>query len=223
MILEVLVMKVSILMLTHNAPRYCKRSIQSIYKYTKNCNYELVVVDNMSGARTAKLLVKLKQQGYIDKLYFNSKNDLFAKGNNIAASLAANDSDYYLLLNSDVKIKSPDWLKNLEQLISKHNGIVSYGAVLSEPQRADGYCLLIDTKLYNKYKLDEDFAWWWGVTKLEGQILNEGKEVTAIENHEEYIHHYGGKSGKGYKNAIGMDVDMDEVKGWFLKGKVNII
>lgn len=216
-------MKVSILMLTHNAPMYCKKAIQSVYKNTQNCDYELVVVDNLSGGRTVKLLSKLKQKGYIDKLYFNSQNDLFAKGNNIAASLADEDSDCYLLLNSDVVIKSPNWLRNLEKLMMKHNGMVSYGAVLSDPQRADGSCLLIDAKLYNKYKLDENFAWWWSVTKLEGQVLNEGKEVTAIKDHEEYIHHYGGKSGKGFKNASGMDVDMSKVKSWFEKGKVNII
>lgn len=195
----------------------------SVYKNTHNCDYEVIVVDNASNNRTKRMLTKLLERGYINKLLFNSKNDLFAKGNNIAASLASSDSDYYLLLNSDVQINSSDWLQNLLQIIQSKNGIVSYGAVLSEPKRVDGYCLLIDAKLYDKYKLDEQFAWWWGVTKLEGKVLKDGDHVTAINNHEKYLHHFGGKSGKGFKNAAGMNVDINEVKSWFENNKVKII
>lgn len=85
----------------------------SVYKNTHNCDYEVIVVDNASNNRTKRMLTKLLERGYINKLLFNSKNDLFAKGNNIAASLASSDSDYYLLLNSDVQINSSDWLQNL--------------------------------------------------------------------------------------------------------------
>lgn len=214
--------KVSILMLTYNAPRYVKKSIVSLKKLTKNSNYELIVVDNASKHPTIRTLYKLKSQGLIDKLYYNSQNDLFAKGNNIAARLASEDSDYYLLLNSDVEIKSSDWLDKLIELMPKEGGIVSFGAVQSEPKRADGYCMMINADLYNKYKLDEHFQWWWGVTKLESQVLKEGKKVIAIDNHEEYIHHFGGKSGKGFSDATGMDVNMDEVKKWFEDGNVEI-
>ena len=209
-------------MLTYNAPRYVKKSIVSLKKLTKNSNYELIVVDNASKHPTIRTLYKLKSQGLIDKLYYNSQNDLFAKGNNIAARLASEDSDYYLLLNSDVEIKSSDWLDKLIELMPKEGGIVSFGAVQSEPKRADGYCMMINADLYNKYKLDEHFQWWWGVTKLESQVLKEGKKVIAIDNHEEYIHHFGGKSGKGFSDATGMDVNMDEVKKWFEDGNVEI-
>lgn len=214
--------KVSILMLTYNAPRYVKKSIVSLKKLTKNSNYELIVVDNASKHPTIRTLYKLKSQGLIDKLYYNSQNDLFAKGNNIAARLASEDSDYYLLLNSDIEIKSSDWLDKLIELMPKEGGIASFGAVQSEPKRADGYCMMINADLYNKYKLDEHFQWWWGVTKLESQVLKEGKKVIAIDNHEEYIHHFGGKSGKGFSDATGMDVNMDEVKKWFEDGNVEI-
>lgn len=215
--------KVSILMLTYNAPRYVKKSIVSLKKLTSNQNYELIVVDNDSKHPTVRTLYKLKSRGLVDKLYYNSNNDLFAKGNNIAARLASEDSDYYLLLNSDVEIKSPDWLDKLIELMPEEGGIASFGAVQSAPKRADGYCMMINADLYNKYKLDEHFQWWWGVTKLESQVLKEGKKVIAVDNHEEYIHHFGGKSGKGFSDATGMDVDMDEVKKWFEDGDVKII
>ena len=215
--------KVSILMLTYNAPRYVKKSIVSLKKLTSNQNYELIVVDNDSKHPTISTLYKLKSRGLVDKLYYNSNNDLFAKGNNIAARLASEDSDYYLLLNSDVEIKSPDWLDKLIELMPEEGGIASFGAVQSAPKRADGYCMMINADLYNKYKLDEHFQWWWGVTKLESQVLKEGKKVIAVDDHEEYIHHFGGKSGKGFSDATGMDVDMDEVKKWFADGDVKII
>lgn len=214
--------KVSVLMLTYNAPYYVKKSILSLKKKTKNIDYELVVVDNKSELPTVRVLDRLHRRDYIDKLYFNSKNDLFAGGNNIAATLADKESDYYLLLNSDVEIKSDDWLERLVALMPEEGGIVSYGAVTSSPKRADGYCMLISADLYNKYKLDEGFQWWWSVTKLESQVLKEGKSIIAIKNHEEYIHHFGGKSGKGYKDAKGMDVDMNEVEKWFSTGEVEI-
>lgn len=210
-------------MLTYNAPRYVKKSIVSLKKLTSNQNYELIVVDNDSKHPTVRTLYKLKSRGLVDKLYYNSNNDLFAKGNNIAARLASEDSDYYLLLNSDVEIKSPNWLDKLIELMPEEGGIASFGAVQSAPKRADGYCMMINADLYNKYKLDEYFQWWWGVTKLESQVLKEGKKVIAVDDHEEYIHHFGGKSGKGFSDATGMDVDMDEVKKWFEDGDVQII
>ena len=99
----------------------------------------------------------------------------------------------------------------------------AYGAVMSEPIRADGYCLLVEKDLYEKFQLDEKFQWWWSVTKLEAQILNEGKKIVAFKNHENMIHHFGGKSGMGYKDAKGMDITIDKVIKWFKNGKVEII
>ena len=216
-------MKVSILMLTYNAPLYVYKSIKSL-KQTNNVEYELIVVDNNSNNITKKLLWSLYRKKLINKLYFNNENALFAGGNNLAAKLSDKKSSYICLLNSDIEIKNPSWLENLVNICSDVNvGGVSYGAVEYEPIRADGYCLLMKKDLYTKYQLDEDFQWWWSVTKLEAKILNEGKKIVAFKNHEDMIHHFGGKSGNGYKDAKGMDVSIDEVKKWFKRGKVQII
>lgn len=216
-------MRVSILMLTHNAPKYVWESIVSLKENTKNVEYELIVLDNHSKFITRMLLKNLKsKKGLIDKLIMSDKNLLFAKGNNVAFESASN-SDYILLLNSDVRINSKDWLDTLLKIHPRGGGISAFGAVDSEPIRADGYCLLINRDLYEKYKLDENYEWWWGVTELESMVLKEGKKIVAVRNHEEYIHHYGGKSGKGFKNAKGMDVDINEVKKWFDGNKVEII
>ena len=165
----------------------------------------------------------LQKKGRIDKLHFNKKNDLFAKGNNIASGFCSDDSDMILLLNSDVDIKADNWLEKLIQIHPKDGGISAYGAVLSEPVRADGYCMLIDKYLYMKYQLDENFAWWWSVTKLESLVLKENKKIIAVENHEKYIHHYGGKSGNGFKNAAGIGIDIEEVKKWFESRGITVL
>ena len=111
--------KVSILMLTYNAPRYVKRSIKSLRK-TKNVDYELIVVDNNSKVTTKKTLWRLYKKKYIDKLYFNNENSLFSGGNNLAAKLTS-ESAYICLLNSDIEIKSPFWLENLINICSDCN------------------------------------------------------------------------------------------------------
>ncbi|WP_186328898.1 glycosyltransferase family 2 protein [Bacillus sp. X1(2014)] len=216
-------MKVSILMLTHNAPRFVKESIETVKEKTRGIEYELIVVDNASRITTKLLLRYLKAKGLIDVLYLNKENSLFAKGNNIASSYCSSDSNLILLLNSDIRINSDDWLQKLAELHPSKGGIASYGVVEDEPYRADGYCMLIDRELYDKYKLDEEFAWFWSVTKLQSLVLKEGKSINAVRNHEEYIHHYGGKSGKGFKNAAGMGINISDVKAWFTKGTIDII
>lgn len=215
-------MKVSILMLTHNAPKYVYQSIKSLTK-TINVDYELIVVDNASNFINKILISWLSKKGYIDKVHFNSYNSLFAKGNNLAGKLASEDSDYFLLLNSDIQINNPLWLSRLLEVHPAGGGISSYGAVMKAPIRADGFCMLINKNLYLKYGLDENFAWWWSVTKLQSEILKEGKKILAVKCHEEYIHHFGGKSGKGFKDAAGMDVKLDEVKTWFNKGSIEVL
>lgn len=215
---------ISIIILTYNAPKYVRETIETLNNVTdaqmlKRC--EIIVWDNNSNEETKQLLINLKDQGKIQKLQFSKDNLLFAGGNNEASKLASPDSKFYLLLNSDVKIKDRNWLlyllQNLER--GKHAGI-SYG-YCKNPDRCDGYCFLVDRKLYDKYKLDTAYQWWWGVTKLQAQILHEGYTLLAFRHHNHLIYHYGGKSGNAFQNAKGMDTEVDEVMQWFksTKGK----
>lgn len=212
-------------MLTYNAPLYVFKSIRTLRKTKSNTPYELIVVDNSSKWVT-KLLVKiLYKMEYINKVRFNEKNYLFAAGNNIASNICSEDVTHYLLLNSDIRVNDSEWLDKLIAIHPEEGGISSLGVVLSEPVRADGYCMLIDKWLYDKYQLDEDFAWWWSVTKLQSQVLKEGLDIRAVSEHESLLHHYGGKSGKGYKDAKGMNINIQEVLQWFndKKNSVKII
>lgn len=215
--------KISILMLTHNAPRYVYKSIKTIKEMTEDMEYELIVIDNASKKITCSLLKYLYKKGFISKLQFNTKNVFFAKGNNQASKLCSDDSNYFLLLNSDIKIKSKDWLKVLLSIHPVNGGISSFGAIVSEPIRADGYCMLINRDLYLKFQLDETFEWFWSVTKLESEVLNNGNSVRAVLNHEKYLHHYGKKSGRAFKKAKGIDYSAKKANEWFKNNKVDII
>jgi glycosyltransferase involved in cell wall biosynthesis len=212
--------KVSILMLTYNAPEYVEISIRSVVEKTAAVNYELVVVDNASEPETRKLVGALHEKGWVSQLRLMDYNSLFAEGNNIAAALAAEDATHFLLLNSDVEVKDPRWL---EQLLKVHKrGITTYG-VAEDPPRVDGYCLLIDADLYKQHPLDEGHQWWWSVTKQQAAILNAGYSVQGYREHERYLHHFGGKSGSAFKSARGMNVTRQEVQQWFNGKKPSVL
>lgn len=206
---------VSILMLTYNAPDYVRLSIESLRKLTPDVKYELVVVDNASDAPTVALVKELHAAGLIDKLVLNPTNALFAGGNNIAAANADPAATHFLLLNSDIEVRDPTWLRHLLD-IHKSPGITAYGVVPSKPLRVDGYCLLIDATLYrDKRGLDEGHQWWWAVTKLQAEIISAGLHVQGYYDHDDRLIHFGGKSGTSFKGAKGMNVTRKEVIGWF--------
>jgi glycosyltransferase involved in cell wall biosynthesis len=196
------------------------KTVQSVAKYTHNVEYELIVVDNASEEPTRILVQQLYEQGLIHKLRLMEYNSLFAKGNNIAALMASERATHLLLLNSDVEVRSPVWLSKL--LLSHREGISSYGIVAHPPTRVDGYCFLIDTHLYRKWQLDERFGWWWSITQLQANVLRNGYSVVGYEKHNQYIVHFGGKSGLGFVGAQGMDVSYSEVMSWFGENGIEI-
>jgi len=212
--------KVSILMLTHNAPRYVELSIRTLALHTRNVNYELVVVDNASKEPTRNLLKRLQKEGLIHNLTFLSYNSFFAAGNNIAARNMSPDSTHLLLLNSDVEIRDPDWLSNL--LMAHKPGITAYG-VNGNPLRVDGYCLLVDTALYRERGLDEAHEFFWSVTKFQAALLRRGFSVQGYSDHERYLHHFGGKSGKDYKTAKGRFLSPEEIAECFQGRTIRVL
>lgn len=213
--------KVSIIMLTHNAPSYIRLAVNSLAAHTKDTDYELIVVDNGSRLATRLLLRQLRRQGKIHKLQLNRENLLFSRGNNQGSRLSAPEATHYLLLNSDVEIRGDRWLSALLALCPA-GGISAYGVVRDEPVRADGYCILFDRALYDRYGLDERYEWFWSVTKIQAQTLCEGGGVVAVAEHESMLHHFGGKSGKAFRHAAGMSEDHAAIRGWFGQHHIQI-
>lgn len=119
-------------------------------------------------------------------------------------------------------IKNPLWLKVL--LDNYKVGVAAFGYCDTPPNRADGYCFLIDKELYQRHLLDESYQWAWGITKLQAQLLKDGYDVVAIDGHDKYIFHYGGKSGSDWKNARGMATELNTILKWFESGnKVKVL
>jgi hypothetical protein len=199
----------------YNAPLLTLITLLTLKK-TKNVNYEVIVLDNASKFITKLLLKFLYYTKFIDKLITSSKNTFFAKGNNIAVEHSNQNSQYILLLNSDVKIKNPDWLSIL---LSTHKyGISSIGVcdIDKKIARCDGYCFLINKELYLKYKLDENYKWFYGITKLQTQVMKENTcTVKGYIDDNSLIKHYWGGSGKAYKKVLTV-LPEDELNTWFV-------
>ena len=214
---------ITIVVLAHNAYEYVKLCIESLKK-TLDVEYNVVVVDNASDKDTKNFLHESMISKKIDVLCNLESNRLFSEGNNVGVRIAPEESNYILLLNSDVEILDPLWLKKLLDIHKE--GITTYGACVGGkfPNRGDGYCFLIDRKLYEKYWLDESFPWFWGITKLQSEVLSEGYSVQAIKKHENIIKHYGGSSGNAYKKCKNSTkIDLQKVKSWFGENEVTII
>ncbi len=214
--------KVSIIIPVHNALRYARETIITLTEKTRTVAYEVIVVDNGSRLPTKVYLAFAAARGKIACLVTPRENLYFAKGNNLGASVASADSTHVLLLNSDVRINSGDWLAVL--LGHHRGGATAFGYCPDPPERADGYCFLIDKGLYLKYRLDESFPWWWGMTKLQAQLLRDGYPVLAIKDHEKYLHHYGGKSKVSMSVLRGSrQYDRDEVIAWFAGRRIAVL
>jgi GT2 family glycosyltransferase len=214
---------VGLVVVTHNAFPYVRRLLRSLPR-TRGVAYELVVVDNRSRQLMRAYLARQALRGRIERLCLLDRNTLFAEANNIGVAATSRSARHVVLLNSDTEVRHPDWLRRLLELHDR--GATSYGFVETGPvPRADGYCLLLDRDLYLRHGLDEDFQWFWSVTKLQGELLREGFPVRAVRAHDHLLHHYGGGSSQKAltRRAKGMRVNRDEVTAWFGGHSVDVI
>lgn len=204
---------VSILMLAHNAPEYVRLALDTLAA-TQDVACEVIVLDNASDEETQALLWQCKREGLIDKLLFESENTYFARGNNLASHFCDAASKYILLLNSDVEIKNPFWLRSMLDIHTP--GATALGRFSTDAGRcvADGYCFLIDKPLYFEYQMREDFEWAYSLADLQARLLRAGHDVRAVLEHEELLHHFGGKSGTAYLSAKNWRVEDSPYDGW---------
>lgn len=90
-------MDLSISIVSFNTKDLLKRCLISIFKYTKNLNFEVIVVDNASLDGSVDMIKKGFPQV---KLIVNKKNLFFSKANNQALKISR--GKYFLILNSDL-------------------------------------------------------------------------------------------------------------------------
>lgn len=159
-------MDVTISIVSYNTKDLLRRCIKSIYQYTKDISFEVIIVDNASKDGTVEML--RKEFPKID-LIVNQENDFFSKANNQALKIAK--GKYFLILNSDTYFvdnsirKMFDYLEKNSQVgacegleIYENKKIVPTGSMQSTPL-IDFYELSIfgkrikDKKIINEYRL----------------------------------------------------------------------
>lgn len=86
---------VSIILVNYNTVDLTAACIDSIFSYTQNIQFEVIVVDNASSDGSKEFFEKDERIQYI----YEYKNHGFGKANNIGASRAK--GKYLLFLNSD--------------------------------------------------------------------------------------------------------------------------
>jgi GT2 family glycosyltransferase len=110
--------KVSIVILNWNGQKYLQQFLPSVLSSTYD-NYEIVVADNNS---TDNSIIFLKETYPQIRLITLDKNYGFAGGYNKA--LQQVQSDYYILLNSDVEVQ-PGWLQPMVNLLETNSSIAA--------------------------------------------------------------------------------------------------
>jgi GT2 family glycosyltransferase len=94
-------MKVSVIIVNYNTEDHLKECLKSIIYFTKNIQYEIVVVDNNSGNRNIERFPQLFPQV---KFYFRNINDGFGAGCNFGAKRAS--GKYFIFVNPDIVLDS---------------------------------------------------------------------------------------------------------------------
>ena len=117
--------KISIITLTHNKLyETTKPFLESLYKYTDEKLFELIIIDNGSHDGTVEFLEEFRHKCRNIRVVYNSVNLGYSKGCNQGADLAA--CDYIAFLNNDI-ILSKDWLNEILYIFEKETnaGLIS--------------------------------------------------------------------------------------------------
>jgi GT2 family glycosyltransferase len=110
--------KIAVVILNWNGKHYLEQFLPSVMSTTYS-NLELIVADNGS---TDQSLSFLKSHYPSIRLITFENNMGFARGYNQALKLV--DSDYYVLLNSDVEV-TPGWLEPMVELLENDRAIAA--------------------------------------------------------------------------------------------------
>lgn len=208
---------VSIVILNFNHPEIIDICLHTL-AITEGVDYEVIVVDNAS--ENPESLPKLRQyrdEGLITTLVENPKNDFFSEGNNVGVRNSNPESEFILLLNSDVAFLRPDWLS---QLLGWMDGTTKYwpsvwGLAPTIPSpgprdivsagwshdaniqgnvRPEGWCCLIRRSVFSE--LSPDFPFHYGFEEMIATAVRNGAKCGVLFNYAPYMVHREQGSGK---------------------------
>src|SRR3989304_5249198 len=91
-------MQLSIIIVSWNVKNLLKRNLESIFKFTQNFEFEVIVVDNNSTDGTQEMLRGFNKVIRIE----NSNNEGFSKANNQGLAIAK--GGYVAFMNPDMEL-----------------------------------------------------------------------------------------------------------------------
>lgn len=128
--------KLSILIVNFNTDLLVVDAVNSVFKYTKNITFEIIIIDNNS-PKTTKLDSLLKNYKNV-KLFKLDKNLGFGRANNFAFNKS--EGEYVFLLNSDAYLIEDIFLKLIEILEKKPDiGCISPNVFLDNNELGISY------------------------------------------------------------------------------------
>jgi GT2 family glycosyltransferase len=140
--------QVSIIIVNYNTDELTQKAVESIFEYTDNLNFEIIVVDNNSKeTKLADTLSKCKNT-YFYKL---DKNIGFGKANNFGYEMS--QGKYIFLLNSDAYLINKNTISTfIDYLENQDNVAIVGGNLITEdllPNICHGKFLSVERILYD--------------------------------------------------------------------------
>lgn len=120
--------ELSIVICNYNTKKLLRDTLSSIYRYTKNLDFEIIVVDDGS---SDKSLIMIKRHFPKVKIHKNNINLGYSKSCNIGTKLAK--ADYILQLNSDVNFTKYTDMRSLIKFMNEHPNVGICGCKIIKP------------------------------------------------------------------------------------------
>lgn len=102
-------MELSIVIVSYKVKNLLEKNLQSIFEYTKDINFEVIIVDNNSNDGTVEMI---KEKYPMVKLIASDKNLGFSKGNNLG--LKESTGKYVVFMNPDMELVENSYKKILD-------------------------------------------------------------------------------------------------------------
>ncbi len=190
--------KTTIIIVTYNAYDYVKRCIESVIKYTSSL-HDIILIDNKSDQKTRNYVKSFSSDKRFN-IILNKKNILWCPACNQGFKKASSDSQFIVLLNSDIEIHRSDWLLRLQNPMLDNNIIgltgIKYNFQPIKPTYGalDGCCLMIrKTHLDELGYFDENYPWNGAPYIFTQKAWKKGIKYYYI-NDQKLLTHFGKKS-----------------------------
>lgn len=156
--------KTSIIIVTFNTLDYVRRCLESVLEHTLG-RHEIIIVDNASEQPTRDFVIHQGRHPNV-KVILNKENRLWSPANNQGILNASFDSEYLLLLNSDIEVFKDNWINSLQEPMRKWSNVgitgiqFNFDPVWPTLGAIDGCCFMIRRQLIKEIGLlDEQYPW----------------------------------------------------------------